>query len=85
MTHNFGKIKIIIGCFREHTSGIFVHNGAEMWVEIDNDEMSAYFMVDAGLLDLFVLMGPTLPETVRQYTDLTGKPHLPQVSLRNFR
>ncbi|ENN79930.1 hypothetical protein YQE_03634 [Dendroctonus ponderosae] len=63
----------------EHTSGIFVHNGAEMWVEIDTDEMSAYFMVDAGLLDLFVLMGPTLSETVRQYTDLTGKPHLPQL------
>ncbi|ERL94908.1 hypothetical protein D910_12181 [Dendroctonus ponderosae] len=63
----------------EHTSGIFVHNGAEMWVEIDTDEMSAYFMVDAGLLDLFVLMGPTLPKTVRQYTDLTGKPHLPQL------
>ncbi|ENN79931.1 hypothetical protein YQE_03634 [Dendroctonus ponderosae] len=74
----YGSIPVLYG-FGEHTSGIFVHNGAEMWVEIDTDEMSAYFMVDAGLLDLFVLMGPTLSETVRQYTDLTGKPHLPQL------
>ncbi|ERL94909.1 neutral alpha-glucosidase C isoform X2 [Dendroctonus ponderosae] len=74
----YGSIPVLYG-FGEHTSGIFVHNGAEMWVEIDTDEMSAYFMVDAGLLDLFVLMGPTLPKTVRQYTDLTGKPHLPQL------
>ncbi|ENN82337.1 hypothetical protein YQE_01288, partial [Dendroctonus ponderosae] len=74
----YGSIPVLYG-FGEHTSGIFVHNGAEMWVKIDTDEMSAYFMVDAGLLDLFVLMGPTLSETVRQYTDLTGKPHLPQL------
>lgn len=56
-----------------------MHNGAEMWIDIDNEEKSAYFMVESGVLDVFILLGPTLRDTVRQYTDLTGKPHLPQV------
>jgi len=41
-------------------------------------------MVDGGSLDLFVLLGPTLQETIRQYVNLTGAPHLPQVSCRNI-
>jgi alpha 1,3-glucosidase len=36
-------------------------------------------MVESGLLDLFVLLGPTPTEVVRQYVGLTGTAHLPQV------
>jgi alpha 1,3-glucosidase len=36
-------------------------------------------MVESGLLDLFVLLGPTPTEVVRQYVSLTGTAHLPQV------
>lgn len=41
-------------------------------------------MVDGGSLDLFVLLGPTLQDTIRQYVNLTGAPHLPQVSYSNI-
>lgn len=40
-------------------------------------------MVDGGSLDLFVLLGPTLQDSIRQYVNLTGTPHLPQVSFNN--
>jgi len=51
-----------------------------MWVDIENtDTHSSYFMVNSGVLDLFVFNGPTLPDAVRQYTEITGRPHMPQV------
>jgi hypothetical protein len=37
-------------------------------------------MVESGLLDLFILLGPTPTEVVRQYVSLTGTAHLPQVN-----
>ncbi|XP_030754516.1 glucosidase 2 subunit alpha-like [Sitophilus oryzae] len=74
----YGSVPVIYG-FGANTSGIFLHNAAEMFIDIDNNRKSAYFMVNGGTLDLFVLLGPSLKETVRQYVDLTGKPHLPQL------
>lgn len=70
--------------FRDVTSGIFHNNAAEQWIEINNETHNAYFMVNGGRLDLFVLLGPSLKEVVRQYIDLTGKPHLPQVFISKF-
>ncbi|ERL90588.1 hypothetical protein D910_07935 [Dendroctonus ponderosae] len=74
----YGSIPVIYG-FGDVTSGIFHNNAAEQWIEINNQTNNAYFMVDGGRLDLFVLLGPSLKEVVRQYIDLTGKPHLPQL------
>lgn len=72
---------------RDGTSGIFVNNAAEMWVEITNkdedadiDQASALFMVDSGAFDLFVLLGPSPAAAASQYVSLTGVPHLPPVS-----
>ncbi|CAG9766974.1 unnamed protein product [Ceutorhynchus assimilis] len=75
----YGSIPVIYGFGNNTSSGIFHHNAAEQWIDINNNRHSAYFMVDGGRLDLFVLLGPSLPEAVRQYVDLTGKPHLPQL------
>lgn len=57
-------------------------NAAQQWVDIDNNAQggrSAHFMVESAALDLFVMFGPTPKDVVRQFTDLTGKAHLPQV------
>lgn len=58
-----------------------MHNGAEQWVDISysGQDPTAYFMVESATLDLFVLLGPTPKETVRQFTNLTGTAHMPQV------
>lgn len=65
----------------QQTSGIFLHNAAEQWVDISYKEKdpNAYFMVDTASFDLFILFGPTPVDVVRQFTSLTGKAPLPQV------
>jgi alpha 1,3-glucosidase len=65
-----------------------LHNAAEQWIEVTNDEdTQAYLMVESGILDLFILLGPTPTEVVRQYVALTGTAHLPQVlnSLHSYK
>lgn len=44
--------------------------------------IDAYFMSESGIFDLFVLMGPTPQDVVRQYATLTGTAPLPQVSFK---
>lgn len=44
------------------------------------DPPIAHFMSESGVMDVFVLLGPTPLETFKQYTDLTGVAPLPQVS-----
>ena len=41
--------------------------------------VDAHFMSESGVFDLFILMGPTPKDTVRQYASLTGVAPLPQV------
>lgn len=64
------------------TYGVFLHNAAQQWVDINyknSNGPSAHFMVESASLDLFIMMGPTPKEVVRQFGELTGKAHMPQV------
>ena len=57
-----------------------MHNAAEQWIETTNNPLGsshAYFIVETGTLDLFVLLGPTPKEVDRQYTALTGRAPVP--------
>jgi len=40
---------------------------------------SAHFMSESGIIDVFVLLGPSPNEAFRQYTELTGHGNLPQI------
>ncbi|KAH0820425.1 hypothetical protein GEV33_002366 [Tenebrio molitor] len=76
----YGAVPVLYGHGPNATSGVFLHNAAEQWIEITNDEdTQAYLMVESGILDLFILLGPTPTEVVRQYVALTGTAHLPQL------
>lgn len=87
----------------KHTVGVFWHNAAETWVDINNSKdvnvvsslvnlvsgnkadnsVDAHFMSESGIVDLFVLMGPTFVDTIKQYSKLTGTAPLPQVNKAN--
>jgi mannosyl-oligosaccharide alpha-1,3-glucosidase len=43
------------------------------------DPPSAHFMSESGIIDVFVLLGPSPNDAFRQYTDLTGSGNLPQM------
>ncbi|KYB24988.1 neutral alpha-glucosidase C [Tribolium castaneum] len=78
----YGSIPVLYGHGPKATSGVFLHNAAQQWVETTSSSAGttqAYFMTEAGCLDLFVLLGPTPTQVVRQYTQLTGTAHLPQI------
>lgn len=81
--HILGTITLVFisFCSVKQTAGIFWNNAAETWIEIDNrdDGVNTYFMSESGVLDLFVLPGPSPKDAVRQYATLTGTAPLPQV------
>ncbi|HET7567863.1 MAG TPA: TIM-barrel domain-containing protein [Gaiellaceae bacterium] len=57
--------------------GLFLHHGEEAVFDLGGTStQSASILVDAGELDLFVLLG-TPKEIIRRYTDLTGRAEVP--------
>lgn len=47
----------------------------------DKDPLAAHFMSESGIVDFFVLMGPSPLDTFKQYTELTGTAPLPPVRM----
>lgn len=43
------------------------------------DPPSAHFMSESGIVDVFILLGPSPTDSFRQYTELTGNGNLPQM------
>ncbi|XP_074037232.1 neutral alpha-glucosidase AB [Leptinotarsa decemlineata] len=94
----YGSVPVVHAHSPKHTVGVFWHNAAETWVDINNSKdgnvmsslvnlvsgsksessVEAHFMSESGVVDLFVLMGPSPRDTVRQYASLTGVAPLPQ-------
>lgn len=74
-----GSIPVLYAHGTQHSSGIFWLNPSQTWVDISTkpSQINAYFMSEFGALEMFVLMGPTLPQTVMQYAKLTGVTPLP--------
>ncbi|XP_056636598.1 neutral alpha-glucosidase AB-like [Diorhabda sublineata] len=77
----YGTVPVVYGHSEKHTSGIFLHNAAEQWVDLWYNSTSGYvyFMAESGTLDLFILLGDTPKAVVRQFTGLTGVAHMPQL------
>lgn len=44
-----------------------------------DNRVDTHFMSESGVVDLFVFMGPTPRDAVRQYAAITGTAPLPQV------
>lgn len=45
------------------------------------DQVDTHFMSESGVFDLFVFMGPTLRDAVKQYSVITGTAPIPQVRI----
>lgn len=71
----YGTVPVLYAHSTERSEGVFWHNAAQTFVDIDSqdDGLKAYFFSESGALDFFVLTGPTLKESVLQYVKLTGK------------
>ena len=82
----YGSVPLMMGHKKGHTSAVLLLNSAEMWVDIERikhaDEKlkstSSHWMVESGIVDLFLFVGPTQTNIFNAYTKLTGRPQLPQ-------
>lgn len=71
----YGTIPVIYAHTGSSSSGFFWHNSAQTFVDIDKQDNGAkvFFFSESGAVDFFVLTGPTLRDSVRQYARLTGR------------
>lgn len=74
----YGSVPVIYGHGNGQTSAIFWHNSAETYVDVLSTQ-SAHFMSEAGIIDVFVLLGPSPNDVFTQYAKLTGSGNLPQL------
>lgn len=83
----YGAIPVIYGHSATVSSGLFWHNSAQTFVDINKQDsgIRAHFYSESGALDIFVLTGPTLKQAVHQNAKLTGKLlHFRMVYQNNF-
>uniref|UniRef100_K3WDY2 Glucosidase II subunit alpha n=1 Tax=Globisporangium ultimum (strain ATCC 200006 / CBS 805.95 / DAOM BR144) TaxID=431595 RepID=K3WDY2_GLOUD len=77
----YGAIPVLVAPNAKNTVGVFWHNPSETFVDIATHEHTkkSHWMSESGVLDLFVLLGPTSADFFSQYTLLTGRAPLPPV------
>ena len=76
----YGAIPVMYAHGPRRSSGIFWLNSAQTFVDVNRDaedQVGAFFISESGMLELFVLPGPTLRDAAVQYTTLTGTAPLP--------
>lgn len=74
----YGSVPVLYGHSVSQTSGVFWHNAAETFVDI-HDTKSAHFISESGIIDVFILLGPSPHDVFKQYTKLTGVAALPPI------
>lgn len=70
----YGTIPVLYAHSTTRTTGLFWHNSAQTFVDIDaqDDGVQTFWFSESGVIDFFILTGPTLKDSVHQYAKLTG-------------
>lgn len=71
----YGGIPVIYA-HGKHTAGIFWLNSADTFIDII-DNNTTQFISEAGIIEVFVLLGPKPLDAFSQYTQITGTGTLP--------
>ncbi|KAL2053147.1 hypothetical protein ABVK25_006471 [Lepraria finkii] len=89
----YGAIPFMQAHREDSTVGVFWLNTAETWVDIVKSKFSSnplslgvgrttdtetHWFSESGLLEVFVVLGPTPRDVIEQYSELTGYTQLPQ-------
>ncbi|TYZ62954.1 hypothetical protein PybrP1_008092 [[Pythium] brassicae (nom. inval.)] len=77
----YGAIPLLVAPNAANTVGAFWHNPSETFVDIATDAATgaktSHWMSESGVLDVFLLLGPSSAHFFAQYTQLTGRAPLP--------
>ena len=89
----YGAIPYMQAHKKDSTVGVFWLNAAETWIDISKKKVSnnplslgigaktdtqTHWFSESGILDIFVLLGPTPKDISKTYNELTGYTQLPQ-------
>ncbi|KAI7861897.1 glycosyl hydrolases family 31-domain-containing protein [Spinellus fusiger] len=87
----YGGVPFMVAHRKDMSVGVFFMNPAETWIDIVKTKEQSksspqkgistqtHWMTEAGVLDLFVFLGPTTKEVLRQYHTITGTMAMPQL------
>lgn len=74
-------VPVMVGHSKEHTTGFFWMNAAETWIDVDKTTLpgsvATHWISESGIIDAFLLPGPTPHDVLYQYGLLTGRVQLP--------
>jgi len=76
----YGSIPLMHGHSAESTVAIFNAVASDTWIDIAHDtpkSTQTHWISESGILDVFIIPGPTPADVFAQYTRLTGTPALP--------
>lgn len=76
----YGSIPVLHAHSTDSTVGIFNAVGSETWIDVahaSEKSTETHWISESGILDLFLMPGPTPEDIFRQYSKLTGTPVLP--------
>ncbi|XP_062540279.1 neutral alpha-glucosidase AB-like [Armigeres subalbatus] len=76
----YGAIPVVYGHGSTGTSGVYWQNSAETWIDVSYvDSTFVNIFSESGILDAFVMLGPSPIEAFKQFASLTGSAPLPQM------
>ncbi|KAJ7935332.1 glycoside hydrolase family 31 protein [Mycena leptocephala] len=76
----YGSIPVLHAHSADSTVGIFHAVGSETWIDVSHPSdksTQTHWISESGILDLFLMPGPTPADIFAQYSGLTGTPVLP--------
>ncbi|KAF7350938.1 Glycoside hydrolase family 31 protein [Mycena sanguinolenta] len=76
----YGSIPILHAHSADSTVGIFHAVGSETWIDVSHateKSTETHWISESGILDIFLMPGPTPADVFAQYSGLTGTPVLP--------
>lgn len=77
----YGSIPYMVAIGEGRAVGAFWLNAAEMYIDVERGAqgIDTQWIVESGVVDLFLLMGPTPALLSHQYSALTGTTAMPQM------
>ncbi|KAJ7840526.1 glycosyl hydrolases family 31-domain-containing protein [Mycena olivaceomarginata] len=76
----YGSIPVLHAHSADSTVGIFHAVGSETWIDVSHasdKSTETHWISESGILDLFLMPGPTPADIFAQYSRLTGTPVIP--------
>uniref|UniRef100_A0A8C9ZHF2 Glucosidase II alpha subunit n=1 Tax=Sander lucioperca TaxID=283035 RepID=A0A8C9ZHF2_SANLU len=82
----YGAVPVMLAHNAQRTTGIFWLNAAETWVDISSNtagktpQTDVRWISESGIIDVFIMLGPTPNDVFSQYASLTGTQSFPPLA-----